>query len=534
MGDSFDYIIVGGGSAGAVLASRLSENPDTSICLLEAGGKGDSFVTRIPMGAILQLPYRLNNWSFSTVPQKHLNNRRTYQPRGRVLGGSSQLNAMLYIRGTAADYDGWRDAGCAGWGWDDVLPYFKKSETNQNGANDFHGGDGLLHVSNQAELRPVSKAFQAAAEVNQIWFCEDFNDGTNDGVAPYQVTQFHDADRKGQRASTKAAFLEPFYDRPNLTILTKARVHKVNFEGKRAFSVTVQHGRSVKELRANKEIAVCAGAFQSPHLLMLSGVGPAAHLAEHGIDLVADLTGVGENLQDHLDITLGYKSHDHRMLGLSLGNIRYLVQQILLYRKNRQGLLASPFAEMGAFYKSSPNVEQADMQLHFVVGIVDNHARKLHSGSGYSCHACLLRPRSRGRVSLASSNPKAYPLIDPMYLSAPDDLEDLVRGAKRMHEIMKTKPLSGFIKKELWISENPSDDEWRDLIRARAETIYHPVGTCKMGVDDLAVVDSKLRVHGVEGLRVVDASVMPNQVSGNTNAPTIMIAERAAEFIKAA
>ena len=308
----------------------------------------------------------------------------------------------------------------------------------------------------------------------------------------------------------------------------------MNFEGKRAVSVTARHGGAVKELRAGKEIALCAGAFQSPHLLMLSGVGPAAHLAEHGIDLVADLPGVGENLQDHLDITLGYKSHDHRMLGLSVGNVKYLIQQIFHYRKHRQGLLASPFAEIGAFYKSAPHIEHADIQLNFVVGVVDSHARKIHAGSGYSCHACLLRPRSRGRVYLGSKKPSAYPLIDPMYLSDPEDLEDIVRGAKRMRQILKSKPLSDFIKKELWISENPSDDEWRELIRARAETIYHPVGTCKMGVDDLAVVDPELRVHGVDGLRVVDASVMPNLISGNTNAPTIMIAERAAEFMASA
>ncbi|MEM9715575.1 MAG: GMC family oxidoreductase N-terminal domain-containing protein, partial [Pseudomonadota bacterium] len=493
---------------------------------------GDNFVTRIPLAGILQLPYGFQNWGFHSVPQVNLSGRRTYQPRGRVLGGSSQLNAMLYVRGQAADYDGWRDAGCDGWGWDDVLPYFKASENNQNGADAFHGDDGPLHVAEQTEMRPVSKAFLNAATTSQLRWTDDFNDGDNEGVAPYQVTQFHDAARKGRRASTKAAYLEPIEARPNLTVLTKARALRINFDQGVARSVLCKVNGSQKTITAHREIILCAGAFQSPHLLLLSGIGPADHLREHSIDVVHDLPGVGANLQDHLDVTLGYKSPDSRMLGLGLGNLRHMVDEIAKWRRSKRGMLSTPAAEIGAFFKSSPDLDRADIQLHFVIGIVDSHARKLHRGSGFSCHACLLRPGSRGTVTLASSNPEVAPLIDPNYLSDPSDMTKMIQGAKRMREILHAPEMRDFISKELWIKPNPSDADWEAFVRDRAETIYHPVGTCKMGVDHSAVVSPELKVHGVEGLRVVDASVMPQIISGNTNAPTIMIAERAAEFIK--
>ncbi|MEM0976862.1 MAG: GMC family oxidoreductase N-terminal domain-containing protein [Pseudomonadota bacterium] len=532
MKDHYDYIIVGGGSAGAVVAARLSENPRAQVCLLEAGGPGNSFVTRIPMAALLQLPYQLNNWAFRTVPQTQLNGRKLFQPRGKVLGGSSQLNAMLYVRGQREDYEEWQAQGCAGWGWEDVLPYFRASENNENGATTYHGAEGPLSVANQARLRPVSEAFIAAAETVQISRTEDFNTGSNAGVAPYQVTQFFDDERRGLRASTKAVYLDPIRDRPNLTVLTGTFAEKICVNGNRATGVTIhQRGRS-RTLSAGSEVILCAGAFQSPHLLMLSGIGPADHLKENGVAVVHDLPGVGQNLQDHLDVTLGYQSDHPEMLGLTLGNMRFALQEIARWRRTGTGLLTSPAAEIGAFYSSAPDIPRPDIQLHFVIGIVDQHAQKIHRSSGYSCHACLLRPKSRGKIQLASSNPRTAPHIDPKYLSDPDDLTRMINGAKRMHQIMHADPLAPFRKKELWLPPNPSDSDWEAYIRARAETIYHPVGTCKMGVDADAVVDPSLKVRGVTGLRVVDASVMPTIPSGNTNAPTIMIAERAADFIR--
>lgn len=530
----FDYVIVGGGSAGSTLASRLSEDPATAVCLIEAGGKGDGILVRAPAAVVAMLPGRpkINNWAFETVPQTGLNGRKGYQPRGKALGGSSAINAMLYVRGHAKDYDEWAELGCEGWNWDAVLPYFQKSENNERGGDAAHGDNGPLQVSNQKSPRPITRAFIEAGQALQIREVADFNAGDNEGIGEYQVTQFHAADKNGERCSAAAAYLHPVMDRSNLTVLTKAHATRVLFDGKRAIGVAYRQGGQDKQVMARSEVLLCGGAFNSPQLLQLSGVGRSQDIEPHGIDLVHELPGVGQNLQDHLDFTLAYKSRDRDNFGISLPGSLSLLKHIGNWRKTGRGMIATPFAEGAAFLKTDSSLERADVQLHFVISIVDDHARKLHMGHGFSCHVCVLRPKSRGSVGLTSADPMAAPRIDPQFLSDPEDLATLIKGTRKTRQIMQTAPLASYIHKELFIEEEPDDAALEQHIRARADTIYHPVGTCKMGQDDMAVVDPELKVRGMEGLRVVDASVMPRLIGGNTNAPTIMIAERAADLIR--
>ena len=531
-----DYVIVGGGSAGATLASRLSEDPNTTVCLLEAGGRGDSILVRAPAAVVARLPGRpkINNWAYETVPQPGLNGRSGYQPRGKGLGGSSAINAMLYIRGHAGDYDEWASLGCEGWDWQSVLPYFCKAENNERGANDVHGASGPLQVSNQKSPRPITDAFVAAGQSLQIRQVDDFNSGDNEGIGLYQVTQFHDEARNGERCSAAAAYLHPVMDRPNLTVLTGAHASRILFEGKRAVGVQYLQHQQSHEVKAAREVILCGGAFNSPQLLQLSGVGREEDIRPHGIEMRHHLPGVGQNLQDHLDFTLAYKSRDRDNFGISLPGSVSLLGHILNWRKTGTGMIATPFAEGAAFFKTDPAENRADVQLHFVISIVDDHARKLHLGHGFSCHVCVLRPKSRGSVTLESSDPMAAPHIDPGFLSDPEDLDVLMKGVRKTRQIMAAEPLVRYIHKELFIEGEPDDAALEQHIRNRADTIYHPVGTCKMGIDDMAVVDPQLRVHGLDGLRVVDASVMPRLVGGNTNAPTIMIAEKAADMIREA
>jgi choline dehydrogenase-like flavoprotein len=534
----FDYVIVGGGSAGATLASRLSESPGTSVCLLEAGGQGDSILVRAPAAVVAMLPGhgKINNWAFQTVPQPGLMGRRGYQPRGRALGGSSAINAMLYVRGQRQDYDGWADMGCDGWDWESVLPYFKRAEHNAWGADSFHGVGGPLHVSDQQSPRPITQAFVEAARQCGIPLCKDFNTGDNEGVGLYQVTQFHDAARNGERCSAAAAYLHPVLgQRTNLTVHTQIRATRILFEGKRAVGVAYRQGGQEYEVKAKGEVIIAAGAFGSPQLLQLSGVGRAQDITHHGIRMVHELPGVGQNLQDHLDFILCCKTSDTDNFGIGLAGTANLMGHMNQWRKDGTGMIATPFAEGAAFFKSDPSVDRADLQMHFVISVVEDHARKLHAGYGYSCHVCVLRPHSRGEVFLQSGDPMADPGIDPRFLSDDRDLKTLIQGAKMTRDVLQAPPLAKYRKKELFgITNGMTDSQWEYHIRSRADTIYHPIGTCKMGTDDMAVVDPELRVRGLEGLRVVDASVMPTLISGNTNAPTIMIGERAAELIRAA
>ncbi|CAB3965846.1 MULTISPECIES: GMC family oxidoreductase [Burkholderia] len=528
MKNSFDYLVVGGGSAGSVLASRLTEDPDVTLCLFEAGGTGDGWPINVPAALVLMVPSRLNNWAFETVPQKGLLGRRGYQPRGKALGGSSAINAMVYTRGHHADYDDWAALGNEGWAWNDVFPYFKRSEHNERLGNEWHGRGGPLWVSDLRTGNPFQGRWLEAARQCGLPVTDDFNGAEQEGVGIYQVTQ-----RNGERWSAARAYLFPHLKvRDNLTVETGVQVRRIVFDGNRAVGVEVSRGGNVETVWAKKEVILSAGAFQSPQLLMLSGVGPKDELQRHGIEVVADLPGVGENLQDHPDFVVSYKTNSLDALGVSVrGGIKTL-RDIRQYRASRQGTMTTNFAEGGAFLKTRPDLERPDVQMHFVVGPVSDHGRKVQLGHGISCHVCLLRPKSRGSVKLRSADPLDAPLIDPAFLEHADDLDVLVDGYKLTRRLMAAPAMSEFVTEDLFESRSRSDEDIRALLRERTDTVYHPVGTCRMGNDALAVVDSQLRVRGTEGLRVVDASIMPTLVGANTNAPTIMIGEKASDLIR--
>jgi choline dehydrogenase-like flavoprotein len=528
--ERFDYVIAGGGSAGCVLAGRLSEDPSVRVCLLEAGGPGDNWVVNAPMAVYLTAPRRrvsLYNWRFETVPQRGLNGRRGYQPRGRALGGSSAINAMVYIRGHRSDYDRWAAMGNAGWSYAEVLPYFKRAENNEEHADEYHGRDGPLGVAALRTGNPFQEIFLQAAEQAGFRRNPDFNGAEQEGVGVYQVTQ-----RNGERCSAARAYVQPHLSRPNLKVVTGARARRVLFDGRRAAGVEFSSAGGVQTVRAAREVLVSAGAFQSPQLLMLSGIGDGAALQRLGLPVLQDLPGVGRNLRDHIDFIFNARSTSRELFGNSPGGLARLVREIGRYRRERRGMVTTNFAEAGGFLKTLPELPAPDLQLHFVVGIVDDHGRKAHLGHGYSLHVCLLRPKSAGQVTLASPDPEAAPLIDPDFYGEPEDLEAMVRGFKLSRRIVDAPALASWRTKELYTAAVRSDEEIRACLRERSDTIYHPVGTCRMGTDALAVVDPQLRVRGVEGLRVVDASVMPDLIGGNTNAPTIMIAEKAADLIR--
>jgi choline dehydrogenase-like flavoprotein len=535
----YDYLIVGAGSAGCVLASRLSEDPTVRVGLIEAGPPDTSVLIHCPAGLALLAQTRSANWGFETVPQPGLNGRRGYQPRGKVLGGSSSVNAMIYARGHRADYDGWAAEGNPGWSFDEVLPYFKRAEHNERGADAFHGTGGPLNVADlRSPGRWRERFVQAGVEAGYP-HNPDFNNAEQEGFGPYQVTH-----RNGERFSAAKAYLTPHLGRPNLEVLTGAQVLRVRFEGHRAVGVDVRIGGAERALSARREVLLSAGALQSPQLLMLSGVGPGAHLQALGIPVLHDLPGVGRHLHDHIDVVQvveGVQSHDQRELfGLSLAGAVRALRGVFEWQQHRTGMLTTNFGEGGAFIRSTPDEPIPDLQLHFVVGKLVDHGRKTVFGHGYSCHVCVLRPRSRGSVQLASADPLAAPLIDPAFLREDDDTHRLVRGFKLMRQILAQPALAQHGGREVAASAAAQTDaQIEAYIRQHADTIYHPVGTCRMGPAESAasgrsVVDAELRVHGLRGLRVVDASVMPQIVGGNTNAPTIMIAEKAADLIRQA
>lgn len=524
--DEADIVVIGAGSGGSAVAGRLSEDPNLDICVLEAGGRNNGVRTRMP--GMMPFQSKATNWAFETVPQSGLNGRRGYQPRGRGLGGSSAINAMLYVRGHPWDYDHWESLGCTGWSYADVLPVFRRAEHNVRGADAFHGDAGPLWVSNQDHAHPGSRAFIQAATHLQIPENDDFNGASQEGVGLYQVTQ-----RGGERWSAARAYLEPVRDRRNLEILTDTLVERVLFDGNRAWGVAYRRDGQSHIVRARRGVVLAGGVFATPQLLMLSGIGPARHLAELGIAIRVDRPEVGRNLQDHLDYTAAFETGDSLFMGRSLGGSVRMVKDVIRWFRRKDGPMTTPYAEAGAFLKTDPSLAVPDIQLHFLIAIVEDHGRAKVAGHGYSCHVCVLRPESRGTVQLASLDPAAAPLIDPAFLSSRDDLERLKAGVRMMYRILEAPEIKAWGGRDRYPIDLTDDESLERLIRARSDTIYHPVGTARMGSDDGAVCDPRLRVRGVEGLYIADASIMPTLIGGNTNAPSMMIGERCADFIRA-
>jgi len=527
----FDYIIIGGGSAGCVLAARLTEDPGVTVALLEAGPADQSVLIHCPAGLAVMANLGLYGWNINTVPQAGLNGRCGYQPRGKVLGGSSSLNAMIYVRGQRQDYDDWAAQGNRGWGWADVLPYFKKAENNERGGDDLHGTGGPLNVMDLRSPHRFGGLFVDAARQAGYPFNPDFNGPRQEGVGPYQVTHVN-----GERCSTAKGYLTPALTRANLRVFTGAHTTRVLLEKKRAMGVEFVQDGYVKQLRCRGEVLLCAGALQSPQLLMLSGIGNHDHLVTHGIATQHHLPGVGQHLHDHPDVVqVVHAPQLTDLFGLSLTAAVNTFKGILQWRRERSGMLTTNFAEAGGFIRSQPDEARPDLQLHFVIGKLINHGRTLAWGHGYSCHMCLLRPLSRGSVRLSSKDPMTNPLVDPNFFGVRDDMDRMIRGFKLARHVLAQPALSQFGGRELTATARAkSDTDIEQVIRDYADTIYHPVGSCRMGPGELDVVDAQLRVHGIQGLRVVDASIMPQVVSGNTNAPVVMIAEKAADMIRAA
>jgi choline dehydrogenase len=524
----YDYIIVGSGSAGSVLANRLSARPEIKVLLLEAGGSDNSFYVRMPAG-IANLSGPRFNWGYETAPQAAMKGRRMYWPRGRLIGGSSSVNAMVYMRGQPADYDHWRQLGNAGWSYDDVLPYFKKAERNERLHDRFHGADGPLNVAERPYTNPLSHAFVEAAQQAGLPFNPDFNGALQLGCGLFQVTQ-----KNGRRWSAASAYLHPAAARENLTIVTKAQATRVLIENGRAVGVEYARGRRRHTARASQEVVLAAGAINSPQLLLLSGIGPAEELRARGVSVVHDLPGVGKNLQDHLNVNIVQRAKRGSALdGKNRGLAPIGVALEYLFYGTGPG--TSNVAEAGAFAVSALGAATPDIQYHFIPAQVVNHARTPMDGDGVTVHACCLRPQSRGEIRLASTDPLHPPVTDPNYLAADYDLKVLIAGLRQGRDILAAQAFKPWLGEErLPGPAVQSNAELEDFIRATAETEYHPVGTCKMGSDPMAVVDEKLRVRGIERLRVIDASIMPAIVSGNTNAPVIMIAEKGAEMMLAA
>lgn len=533
----YDYIVIGAGSAGAIVASRLSENPDVDVLLLEAGGTDRTTLVRKPgmislVHQVKQLKKKLD-WGYTTEPQSHMNGRRLPYTRGRVLGGSSSVNGMLYLRGNHANYDDWADRGCPGWRFEDVLPYFKKLEDHEDGETAYHGAGGPIRISRHpdAQLSPVSRAFlEAASEVCGIPICDDFNAETQHCASIFQMSS-----AKGVRSSTAEGYVHPSLRRPNFRLQIRALVHRVVIEHGRAVGVEYRVGGTKARARARREVIVCGGAIGSPQILMLSGIGPADHLREHGIEVRVDLPAVGKNLHDHLFVPLTYRSPTSRHRGTARHFFGGMLQEYFL----GDGWFGRTVFEAGAFIKSREDAPIPDIQIHtlpwgYPTPNQDGPERPdLDTGRCLTVMPTLIYPKSRGEIRLSSGEPDAAPSIDPHFLEAPEDTQLLVDAIRKCREICVHPAMAGHLEEELTPgADRVSDEALVEEIKLRATTVYHPVGTCKMGVDEAAVVDPALRVHGIEGLRVADASIMPQITGGNTNGPSMMIGERAAALIR--
>ncbi len=524
--DTFDYIVVGAGSAGCVVANRLSAAPSTRVLLLEAGGRDINPWIHVPVGYFKTMHNPATDWCYRTEADPGLNGRILDWPRGKVLGGSSSINGLLYIRGQAEDFDHWRQLGNAGWSFEDVLPYFIRSEDQERGADEYHGVGGPLAVSNMRVRRNVCDAFIAACEELGIPRNDDFNGARQEGAGYFQLTS-----RKGFRCSTAAGYLRPVKHRSNLKIITHALTERIVCENRKAVGVRYfADGRSV-EAKARREIILSAGAIGSPQILMLSGIGPGGELQKLGIPVLHDLSGVGENLQDHLQIRAVYKCTEPT-LNDEVNNFLLKMRIGLEYIMFRTGPMSMAASLVCAFAKTRKELATPDIQFHFQPLSADKPGEGLHPYSAFTASVCQLRPESRGRIKLKSSDPFAYPAIHPNYLATRTDRETVVAGMKLTRKLSRTSAMSPYVEGELLPGpEVTTDEELLDSARVLAQTIYHPVGTCKMGSDDKAVVDERLRVHGIESLRIVDASIMPTITSGNTNAPAIMIGEKASDMI---